>query len=892
MERPIGMMNRGLGLVSVGLAIAGLMPAARAAAPEAPERLVMPHYMLSQGRSVAFSKMEIRLARHHGMEGFAAYFGEWLNQDGSHTRYVQYMDNLFEAARQVDEDFKLVLTPSWSIRNDQIEHVIKRYHDHPNVMRYQGRVVLSPYGRAADRDEAALDALAEEGIDIFYMPFTGLGRHEMSLNVETALRTLERHPRHEGLFRFTIDDSPWGNRVTNANIQRAMQFANRPFMAGVAYHYNSANVRDYQGLHGYGSLWEGLIHDRPLWVQPVTWNDWNEDTNLMPSRWKRDWYKDSFNTDGSFLDATAFWARWYTTGRRPEIRQDKLYFSYRDRRTDQVMGYDPITDEWVDHTMSMVGPFFTQIHDDVRNAIYFSTFLTAPAQLHVTYGGQTHTYEAPAGIWHGELPMQPGVPRFTLERDDRQLLDVLGRRSVIETETKGNSTMPGLHRHGDIRQHHRLWGGAAAAGDGVRLAAAEGELAGDAERREGNGRPAVFIPSREGAAVTLPVQGLADSMYNLRITYSHPGAYDARVTLFANGAFGESGSGVDPDEAGEYYRIPLWLPPTGEGQWATATLFWPLYEQTSFLRIECHRRDSDDIPYPTWNDTADVLIDSVEVVEVLKVEPPPARTDVWPPMVSIPGGTFTMGADEGRRTEQPARQVTISPFAIGKYPVTNEEFERFMPAHAQWRDGYSWRDREPVIYIDWRDAARYCNWLSGEAGLEPAYNESDWSINREADGFRLPTEAEWEYVATGRGEDRIYPWGDDEPIPMVHGNFKGEAALAVPAVLRSQEAMGTTVVGAFPRGASRDGVMDLAGNVMQWCGDWYQYYPSEAQTDPLQTEPGHSRVLRGGSWGYYGYSQRARAREFNSPVYPGYIYIGFRVALPEAGWRKLDEAAP
>ena len=111
--------------------------------------------------------------------------------------------------------------------------------------------------------------------------------------------------------------------------------------------------------------------------------------------------------------------------------------------------------------------------------------------------------------------------------------------------------------------------------------------------------------------------------------------------------------------------------------------------------------------------------------------------------------------------ELPAHPVKLSGFAIGKYEVSNAEFERFWPEHRQWRDGYSWRDREPVIYVDWRDAARYCNWLSKQSGLAVVYDEKTWAADAKANGFRLPTEAEWEYVATGRGENREYPWGHD-----------------------------------------------------------------------------------------------------------------------------------
>lgn len=113
------------------------------------------------------------------------------------------------------------------------------------------------------------------------------------------------------------------------------------------------------------------------------------------------------------------------------------------------------------------------------------------------------------------------------------------------------------------------------------------------------------------------------------------------------------------------------------------------------------------------------------------------------------------------------------------------------------------------------------------------------------------------------------------------------------------------VVGSYPAGASRDGVMDLAGNVAEWCSDWYHPYastdaaatsppaaaveaaPGLSQADPCNQTPSHSRVIRGGSWGYHSFSQRAADREFNNQRYPGYIYVGFRLAIGEAGHRKL-----
>ena len=81
--------------------------------------------------------------------------------------------------------------------------------------------------------------------------------------------------------------------------------------------------------------------------------------------------------------------------------------------------------------------------------------------------------------------------------------------------------------------------------------------------------------------------------------------------------------------------------------------------------------------------------------------------------------------------------------------------------------------------------------------------------------------------------------------------------------------------------------MDLAGNVAEWCADTFQPYAKAEQADPVREEPSNYRVIRGGSWGYYGVSQRTTDREFNNPKYPGYIYLGFRVAVPEAGYKAL-----
>jgi len=844
-------------------------PAEPAAAPAPKPHLVFAHYMTCFTLDVDFCKQEILIAQAHGLDGFAMDFGEWVGADARPTRYVESMDTMFEAAKQLGTDFKLLLTPEYSVQPSDvnIEHMVKRYYDHPNAMRHEGKFCLSSYGMGGGAYERPLNKLKAEGKRIFFIPFSSVGRFEMAESLENGLR-LCQEPHVDGIWRFAGDDSPWGLINTNANLRRAALRASKLYMAGVAPYYNSANVRDIQGLHGYGAIWEGIIRDNADWVEIVTWNDYNEDTNLMHYKWKRDWDKQTYNRDGAYLAATAYYVSWYKRGSPPPVTQDKVFFAYRDRSRWLTRAWDPAKKEWKVHTMGKWP--FTQVHDDVQDRLYFSAFLTAPGQLTVRLAGQSKNCALPAGVSHGDLPLAPGVPQFSLTRDGKPVLEVVGRRSVIGQETEENSLyLPG-------HAQSRIWAGMAVAGLAASLPAKTAQLHEGAELQTAGGTEAAFIPAKPAAGATFTVSGLKTGMYNLRFRYSSPNAYDCRLTLLADG--------VQCQDREEKYRIPLWLPPTGKDQWATATLMWTLFDQTTHLKIECSQRTD---AQPGWNDTADVFVAGVELA---RAEPPTFAApppSVFPELVAIPGGAFTMGGPSTEADEAPAAKVTLSPFAIGKYEVTNAEFEQFMPEHCQWRDGYSWRDREPVIYVDWREATRYCNWLSQQAKLTPVYDEKTWNANMQADGFRLPTEAQWEFVAAGRDEQRPYPWGKEEPKPYVHGNFPGPQALEVPAFVRSQDAQGTTVAGSFPTGASRDGVMDLAGNVAEWCTDWYQLYSPGDKTNPVETRESHSRVIRGGSWGYYGCSQRCKDREFNSQSYPGYIYIGFRVAISEAGWKRL-----
>ncbi|HEX9923789.1 MAG TPA: SUMF1/EgtB/PvdO family nonheme iron enzyme [Anaerolineae bacterium] len=216
-------------------------------------------------------------------------------------------------------------------------------------------------------------------------------------------------------------------------------------------------------------------------------------------------------------------------------------------------------------------------------------------------------------------------------------------------------------------------------------------------------------------------------------------------------------------------------------------------------------------------------------------------------LILIPAGEFPMG--EGADVHQ----VDVPAFSIGKYPLTNRLYQIFLddirhPAPPNWPAGgpNDILAQHPVVNVSWYDALTYCRWLSESTG-EP---------------YRLPTEAEWEKATRGTDE-RSYPWGN--VFDKDHCNT-------------SDGGMGyTTPVDGFPTGASPYGVMDLAGNVWEWCSSLYSAYPYDAADGREDLAAAGWRVLRGGSWFDTEWGVRAARRLSGRPDAVSHN-TGFRVA--------------
>jgi len=278
------------------------------------------------------------------------------------------------------------------------------------------------------------------------------------------------------------------------------------------------------------------------------------------------------------------------------------------------------------------------------------------------------------------------------------------------------------------------------------------------------------------------------------------------------------------------------------------------------------------------------------ITESVKSALKPTVTSGSAGMVHSRVGSFNMGSNDGDSDEKPVHMVSVGEFYISPTEVTVGEFRQFVNAtgyrtdaeksggariytgsswkqksDASWKNPYiSQTDDHPVTCVSWYDAVAYCNWKSQTEGMTPCYYESGSSTtcNFSANGYRLPTEAEWEYAARGGANSRGYTYSGSNSVDDVawYTNNSGNK---------------THPVG--QKKANEMGLYDMSGNVWEWCNDWYDsnYYGSSPGQNPRGPSSGSSRVLRGGSWFNEPRYLRCAHRSWFNPGY-GDNRFGFR----------------
>lgn len=221
----------------------------------------------------------------------------------------------------------------------------------------------------------------------------------------------------------------------------------------------------------------------------------------------------------------------------------------------------------------------------------------------------------------------------------------------------------------------------------------------------------------------------------------------------------------------------------------------------------------------------------------------------------VPPGNFTMGSETGDADESPVHQVTKSAYYLGKYPVTNEQYERYDTNHRQNRGRYATQDQHPVTRTSWNAASAFINWVGQQEGTTNLY--------------AMPSEAAWEKASQGGLTAPQYPWGDTMDSTM-RTLYTSGSAVAVTA--------------GSPNGL---GFFHMTGNVFCWCWDWYEkdYYAHSPAQDPYGPTTGKSRSLRGGTWYIYNKSLRCADRWHAFPEEVSDI-IGVRIG------RRLTDIFP
>ena len=274
-------------------------------------------------------------------------------------------------------------------------------------------------------------------------------------------------------------------------------------------------------------------------------------------------------------------------------------------------------------------------------------------------------------------------------------------------------------------------------------------------------------------------------------------------------------------------------------------------------------------------------------------------------LIKIPSGDFMMGSSVGDFDEKPVNRVFMTKdFYMGKFEITNFQYAEIlnfaleqneltgdypgnvtvMNLKGKQRELLDLDDEEcgisfdgaafyaeageeskPVIELTWWGAAFYCNMLSRQQNVEELYDLELWVCDLSKTGYRLPTEAEWEYAAK-YNDRRTYPWGNSVPEPN-----RCNYALSVGR---------TTDVGTYsPSGDTSLGLCDMAGNAWEWCNDWYGYYPTTESfiVDPAGVVSGSSKILRGGNVNSSDHYIRTTYRNCYN-LYSGYFY-GMRLVL-------------
>jgi hypothetical protein len=332
------------------------------------------------------------------------------------------MAAMFAAAKNLRTDFKLFISADMCCGIDagDILEMMRLYANEPNYFHEAGRPVLSTYsGETKGREfwqGSVLEPLDKLGLKPFFVPaFYSMTPSGRALDEVAFWGSIV-----DGLFYFGPAQTPFGSPSvveTNLSYARALKAAGKLFLAGYYPFYwgseqPTAGRRyyEYEGGKGTAVQWESIIKEQdPSWVEIATWNDFNESYLVAPAADQTGFYK----PHAAFMELNRYYIAWFKTGIQPEITKDAVFYFYRTHPKS------------LSATDDSLGPV-TERHGDVKDVIYVSAALTAPATLHVNSGGVETAIDLDRGISHVSVAFHIGPQQFQLSRDHELLGSAVG----------------------------------------------------------------------------------------------------------------------------------------------------------------------------------------------------------------------------------------------------------------------------------------------------------------------------------------------------------------------------------------------------------------------------------------------------------------------------------
>jgi len=261
------------------------------------------------------------------------------------------------------------------------------------------------------------------------------------------------------------------------------------------------------------------------------------------------------------------------------------------------------------------------------------------------------------------------------------------------------------------------------------------------------------------------------------------------------------------------------------------------------------------------------LLSGVSQPQVIDLDPLPGEIEIIQgiELAFIPSGSFQMGTNntdyDWLKHSRPVHTVSLDSFRIGVYEIAQEQYQEIMGTNPSNSPGY---DKRPVEQVSWYDVVEFCNRLSVFAGLDSCYNLTSWECDFTKHGFRLPTEAEWEYACRAG---------------TITNYYTGNSLNALDKAGWYEDNSGETTHPVGEKEPNAWGLYDMHGNVWEWCNDWWSdNYSGNSEHNPTGPNIGSYRIFRGGSWTHDPYGCRSAYRVSYSPNNID-SDIGFRVVL-------------